>query len=789
MSLARFIFLLTSLAIAFFCLSGFLFYGISVKAMQAQGELATRLSAESSAKNISHTIARLNHELDSMAKDPRLADVLGQVETAVEEQRLKDRLFGALQVRLLNGNVDMPDETRSPHMGFADLVMARQAHDVTPMPMVHAANTADVHLAMARKIENTSGVLLVSFSLKGLEIPAGPGALALRQGSLVLNHQGDKAGEAPLGEVNVPGTAWNIAYWMPSGVESKDFWYFIATLSIALAFAVCAYFAYRWLVKAFMDDCESVVLLVKALIHGKIQGSYPVKIMDAQNLIGQISQMKRLMSEEHDLKTSVYDPLAQNIFLSSHQSRNQEPFKVEDQTVTLSPEIFRAYDIRGIVGKTLNAEVVYSIGKAIGSEALIAGEQSLMIARDGRLSSPELSKALAMGVLSTGCHVIDLGLAPTPLLYFSTHVLKSRSGVMLTGSHNPGNYNGLKIVIKGETLSEEGIQALRKRIEANDFSQGSGQIENKDLSQDYMDVIAQDIHPARPLKVVMDCGNGVAATLAPQLLKRLGCDLTELYCEVDGHFPHHHPDPSKPENLKALIDTVLAKKADLGVAFDGDADRLGLVDSEGKIIWPDRQMMVFAKDVLARNPGADIIYDVKCTRHLADFIVKFGGKPSMWKTGHSLIKAKIKETGALLAGEMSGHVFFKERWYGFDDGIYACARMIEILSNTRLSSAEVFSKLPDSVNTPELNVGLQEGENFSFMEKLCAVADFPDGKITEIDGLRVDFKDGFGLVRASNTTPSLVIRFEADDEMALWRIQKQFKDLILQVKPGLSLPF
>lgn len=458
-------------------------------------------------------------------------------------------------------------------------------------------------------------------------------------------------------------------------------------------------------------------------------------------------------------------------------------------TPTLSPEIFRAYDIRGIVGEALTVEAVRLVGRALGSEALKQGESAVCIARDGRLSSPALADALGQGLAESGCDVIDLGQAPTPVLYFATHMLNTRSGVMVTGSHNPANYNGLKMVVAGATLAEQDIQNLRRRIEREDFASGAGTIERTDLVPRYLDRIAGDIRLQRPLKIVVDCGNGVAGEIAPALLERLGCTVVPLFCEVDGRFPNHHPDPSKPENLKTLIETVLREKADLGLAFDGDADRLGVVDSEGKVIWPDRQMMVFAAGLLAREPGATIIFDVKCTRHLPAHIARHGGRPLMWKTGHSLVKAKIKETGALLAGEMSGHIFFKERWYGFDDGLYAAARLLEILSADPRRSAEVFAELPDSVNTPELNVSLREGENFAFIEKLRAVADFPDATLTQIDGLRVDFADGFGLVRASNTTPALVIRFEADTEAALARIQNQFRSLMRQVEPGLALPF
>ncbi|QXP89021.1 phosphomannomutase/phosphoglucomutase [Methylococcus capsulatus] len=456
---------------------------------------------------------------------------------------------------------------------------------------------------------------------------------------------------------------------------------------------------------------------------------------------------------------------------------------------SIAPTLFRAYDIRGIVGDTLTEAAARAIGRAVGSEALDRGERQVVVARDGRLSSPALGAALAEGLRMAGCQVTDLGLAPTPVLYFGTHVLAGRSGVMVTGSHNPANYNGFKIVLAGQTLAGEDIQRLRQRIETGDFRSGEGEIERRDLLSDYQRRIVDDVQLGRPFKVVVDCGNGVAAVVAPQVLRAMDCEVVELFCTVDGNFPHHHPDPSKPENLAALIETVKREGADLGVAFDGDGDRLGVVDSAGNVIWPDRQMMLFAADVLSREPGADIIYDVKCTRHLAGYILRHGGRPLMWKTGHSLIKAKMKETGALLAGEMSGHFFFRERWYGFDDGIYACARMVEILSADSRATAEVFAELPDSVNTPELGVRLQEGENLAFVERMRALADFDDGRITDIDGLRVDFADGWGLVRASNTTPSLVIRFEADTAEGLAHIQQRFRALLLKVRPGLELPF
>lgn len=456
---------------------------------------------------------------------------------------------------------------------------------------------------------------------------------------------------------------------------------------------------------------------------------------------------------------------------------------------TLDPSIFRAYDIRGLVASNLTPGAVYEIGRAIGSESAARGEQTVIVGRDGRLSGPALAEALIGGLRASGRDVVDIGQVPTPVLYFAAHQLAARSGVMITGSHNPPEYNGMKIVLAGDTLAGEAIQGLRKRIENGDLDAGAGTLRHLDVLPDYIERIRSDITLERPLKVVVDCGNGVAGEAAPRLLKALGCELTELYCDIDGHFPNHHPDPSKTENLADLIAAVQAQKAHLGLAFDGDGDRLGVVDGEGRIIWPDRLMMLFSKDILERNPGGQIIYDVKCSRHLDRTIADHGGKPEMWKTGHSLIKARMKETGALLAGEMSGHLFFRERWYGFDDALYSAARLLEILAKDPRPSSEVFAGLPDSVNTPELNVAMAEGEPHRFMDRLAAAARFDGATVATIDGVRADFSDGWGLVRASNTTPCLVLRFEADDAVALQRIQETFRKAMLDVDPGLSLPF
>ncbi len=452
--------------------------------------------------------------------------------------------------------------------------------------------------------------------------------------------------------------------------------------------------------------------------------------------------------------------------------------------------IFKAYDIRGIVGESLTPEIVTQIGQAIGSEAAAQNQPKIVVARDGRLSGPELIEALIEGLQAAGREVIDIGMVPTPVLYFATYYLKTGSGVMLTGSHNPANYNGLKIMIGEEALSGEAIQALKTRIDTGNLISGPGSRHTSDILHAYVSHIRSDVKLARPFKVVVDCGNGVAGVVAPHLMQALGCEVIKLFCDVDGHFPNHHPDPSVPKNMEDMIKSVQAEGADLGLAFDGDGDRLGVVDAKGKIIWPDRQMILYATDLLKRHPGAQIIYDVKCTRHLRNAIKQHGGEPLMWKTGHSLIKSEMKKTGALLGGEMSGHIFFKERWYGFDDALYTAARLLEILSQDSRAPEEVFAALPDSVNTPELKLEMAEfGEHYELMREIRGTFQFEDADVATIDGVRADFKDGWGLVRASNTTPCLVIRFEADNQATLERIQEEFRRQFLAMDSTLKLPF
>ncbi|MGD9592022.1 MAG: phosphomannomutase/phosphoglucomutase [Candidatus Berkiella sp.] len=455
----------------------------------------------------------------------------------------------------------------------------------------------------------------------------------------------------------------------------------------------------------------------------------------------------------------------------------------------VAPEIFRACDIRGVVGKTLTPDVAYLLGLSFGTLAIRKDQRRVVVGRDGRHSGAMLSQYLSQGLIESGCDVIDLGQVPTPLVYYATYSLQTGTGIMITGSHNPPDYNGFKMMLAGETLADEQVQAIYQQILSQDFEKGHGTIQQHNIIDNYIERIIEDIHVSKKLKVVVDCGSGVVGVLAQKLFQQLGCEVIPLYCEVDGDFPYHHPDPGQPKNLQDLISIVKETQADLGIAFDGDGDRLGLVTNLGEIVWPDRLMMLFVEDLLGRQPDSHIIYDVKCSKLLSQKIIECKGKPLMYKTGHALIKRKMKEVDAQFAGEMSGHFFFKERWFGFDDATYAASRLLEIVSKDKRSLSDIFNALPNSVSTPEINIQISEDKKFSFIENLKLNNQFKGNEIITVDGLRVEFEQGWGLVRASNTTPCLVLRFEAENEQVLKSIQADFKKSILAVAPDLDVPF
>lgn len=799
--------------------------------------------ASGAAVSVASQIDMLQRAIDGLAVQPAVVAVLSnpsqnKADLDAVAAHLQHVLPQAMRLRLLPTTVSEPDLSEVPNMGFADLEMVRATLGASQKPFVQGEGEHR-HLAMTAAVKQNQqviGVILVSLKPDLLQQLIAKtnftdAYVELKQEQAVLASAGNQAARS--GEPQVlplTNSRWQLDVWIGGGGSMADLVLFACLILVPALLACLGFFiGYRKLADYLHHDQSSILKAAKDMMTGKQVGHYPVLLDEMRPIISTLAQFKRIIEQEKSPSKETNSEGEYNFFDESFDIDFVEespsspqvasvPVKLATAPIhlaespalnvalpltTSSPasaplpaedgfaDIFRTYDIRGIVGHGLSSETVRKIGQALGSEARQLNIKTIVMGRDGRLSSPSLAEALAKGIIASGCDVLDIGLVPTPLLYFVTHHSEGRSGVMITGSHNPVEYNGLKLVLNGETLAGDKIQLLKKRIEAGDFSEGpSGSVEQNSLfSNEYIGMISDDVHLVRPMKVVVDCGNGAAGQLAPILLRTMGCDVIELYCDIDGNFPHHHPDPSKPENLADLIKALAQCEADIGIAFDGDGDRIGVVDSSGKIIWPDRQMMLYARDVLANKPGAEIIYDVKCSRHLHDQIVKRGGRPLMWKSGHSLMKAKLKETAAALAGEMSGHIFFNDRWFGFDDALYAAARLIEILSGDMRSSSDVFADLPDSVNTPELHVPIGEGEGRGFVEKLFAQAKFKDGKIINIDGMRVEFADGWGLVRASNTTPVLTVRFEADSQDAMQRIQGQFRQLMQQIKPDIQLPF
>jgi phosphomannomutase/phosphoglucomutase len=780
-----------------------------------------------------------------LASDPGIAEVL-MIGTAAErsarEESLRYVFPTAINVRLLPPGMTMVNPQASPPLSYAALAqMAAAENGEEPPPVeVHLFNTPQQHVNIVRKVMDPAGTgvvghIMLSLSndvLQGIldNLQELHGYLELRQAGakgapVVVAVRGDpsiKSGEAER-VVPIEHTRWQIAWWPETGslayLSGIGLWVIGVLMLAILLFTGLVFLLFRRLVTALRRDEVTIVKLMKDCREGSVRRDQAGGLAELQPTIDFMVQLatstkdtgsqRRKAPREQDQDEAVPSEIP-SVAINVEESAEYEsglaanfsaaipddnliveegPLDTEAAAAGIDPSIFRAYDIRGVVDQTLTVDAVRLIGRAIGSEALQRGRNEIVVARDGRLSGPMLAGALIEGINSTGCDVKDIGCVPTPVLYFATYYLDTQSGVVVTGSHNPPDYNGLKIVIDGETLSGESIQDLHERIKAGNFISGEGSVESINIIPDYIERIRGDVSIARPLRVVIDCGNGVAGAVAPDLLRALGCKVTELYCEVDGNFPNHHPDPSKTSNLTDLINAVRTGHADIGMAFDGDGDRLGVVAADGTIIWPDRVLMLYAIDILERNPGGQIIYDVKCTRHLDRIIREHGGEPLMWKTGHSFIKAKIRESGALLAGEMSGHIFIRERWYGFDDGLYAAARLLEILGNDARASTEIFAELPDSVNTPELNVHMREGEPQAYIRRLLENAHFENATVSTIDGLRVEFEDGWGLVRASNTTPVLVLRFEADDDAALRRIMDEFRRVMLQIRDDLSLPF
>ncbi len=653
-----------------------------------------------------------------------------------------------------------------PKTGFGKLgvVEAALASDQPVAWVIRDGGGARLALAApARAGERLVGVVYVRLPLQRATAAIEAAAvaddsyLALRQGGHSVIERGDSrlANGAEALAAEVPGSGWRVAAALPETAAGPFGLGALASLIAAGVFgllALAAWRALRWMPEAGAGEAQA---------------------QDESPTLAETLQQAPAAAPL--AKVAVPAPV-----VTAREGR-----------VLIDKSIFRAYDIRGVVGQTLDTGVAELIGQSVGSLMAEKGLTDIVVGRDGRLSGPDMIAGLVAGLRKAGRNVIDIGLAPTPVVYFAGYHLRTGSGIAVTGSHNPPDYNGFKIVIGGETLHGAAITDLYARIADDRLHEVAtpGTLQHRDVSEDYISRIASDVQLDRRLRVVVDAGNGVAGMIAPQVLEAIGAEVTPLYCEVDGTFPHHHPDPSEPHNLEDLVRMVARLDADLGVAFDGDGDRLGVVTRDGQNIFADRLLMLFAADVLERNPGAVIVYDVKCTGRLPGQILRHGGSPLMWKTGHSLIKAKMRETEAELAGEMSGHFFFKERWYGFDDGIYAAARLLEILAARPQAPAEVLNALPDGVSTPELKVDAPDGDPHAFVERFRANAKLEGARLSTIDGVRADWPDGWGLVRASNTTPVLVLRFDGDTAAALQRIQQAFRAQLLALKPDLALPF
>ncbi|MFN2308229.1 MAG: phosphomannomutase/phosphoglucomutase [Gammaproteobacteria bacterium] len=822
---------LMHLGVLIFVLAGVLVAGIAgFFQRDAADQAATswqqeiRLTADNLADRIALQLSQDTARMELVARDAQLAESL----VAGDEARLRQReaelayLFpNSVRVRILPPGQSEVDLNATPPLSYAALDMLRQAEtsEVPPPAEVHLFGTPQQHINIVRRILSGSGRrivghLMVSLPLPGIQEALDAPRLARGYGEVwqvvsgsapvVLAMRGAQALKSgkPVVVVDVPGSRWQVAYWSEASgftASSEGLWA-IAGSSIAV-FGLLLALALRAFGRAFKQDQTLILGAVRDARNARLQADYALQLRENTGVIEALRQIFETPATPAAPASSrpaaapaaarAAPPVAPPGPLDalSHVGLDLGAAGVGVTEIQTDPAIFRAYDIRGVVQQNFTPEIVYQVGRAIGSEARARGEASIMVGRDGRLSGPDLQEALVRGLRSSGIAVKDVGEVPTPVLYFAAQSPDTRSGVMLTGSHNPPEYNGVKVVLAGEALYGEGIQALRERIEGHRFETGDGSYEALSVIERYIERVRKDIQLARPMKAVIDCGNGVAGAVVPELLEGLGCKVISLYCEVDGRFPNHHPDPSNPENLEDLAQAVREHGADIGLAFDGDGDRLGVVDSTGKIIWPDRLLMLIAMDLLGRNPGAEVIYDVKSTRHLPKIIRDFGGSPELWKSGHSLIKARMQETGALLAGEMSGHIFFKDRWFGFDDALYAAARLLEILSNDHRASDKVFAALPDAFSTPLLTLSMPEGRPQHFMDQFLSNARFEGAEIITLDGLRAEYPDGWGLVRASNTTPSLVLRFEADTAEALTRIQDQFRNAMLATDPGLRLPF
>ncbi|MCG6964941.1 MAG: phosphomannomutase/phosphoglucomutase [Chromatiaceae bacterium] len=784
-------------------------------AASVAGALATRLEGE--------VVAR--RSLINLAlADGRAAEALASRDAEAiraAEAELQKGMPGLLQLRLLLPDANQPDPSGVAPLGYAGLDMLRQTlgSGRPASAEIHQIKTGTPYLALALPVQaegRNAGVLFAAWDMRPIasvvaNSPTFPGRLQLLQGGeagyVLAEGPGPAAAAANQGAVDVPETIWTVSYGIsPQNTGLGDTAMLLAVVGGgALALLLTLFLQWRILGRDLRADMGTLVDLGESILRREgaaARQAYLASSGDAIALLGQYARDARngggaagapVVPKASAAASTTGDVRPMGIGVEVEEL-DGDAAGFLDGGRTLSridvPEVlFRAYDVRGLVGESLTAEIAQLLGQAMGSLVQEQGGHRVAVAGDARQSSPELSAALIRGLLNSGCDVLDIGQAPTPLLYFAMATQPVQAAVMVTGSHNPSNYNGFKIVIGDRVLDGDELQALRRRMIEGAFSRGKGVVERQDLVGAYVEAVLQEVQLARPLKVVVDAGNGVAGDLAIATFEALGCEVIPLFCEPDGSFPNHHPDPSQPDNLASLMLEVQAQQADIGFAFDGDGDRLGVVDDNGGAVWSDTVLMLLAADVLGRHPGVDVLYDVKSSRHLASFILSHGGRPIMWKSGHSRMRAKMLETGALLGGEFSGHLFIKERWFGFDDAVYAATRVLELLALDPRGANEVFADLPSSPATPEYQLPLEEGQSASLMRALDAHKVFDDARLVELDGLRVEFANGWGLIRPSNTTPSLIFRFEADDEGALEQIKARFRDLLRRVAPDMQAPF
>ncbi len=779
---------------------------VRVRAGSAAQSLADRVSAYMVARQ--EVLGLVSHSA-AVRKALQGKDRRSLQSTAAAARKL---LPEALQLRLFPPGQVSPDPKGRAPMGFAGVDMVRRALAGKQVGAeVHQIDSGTPYLALARPVRQGSqliGAVFAAWPLEGLKkvarsaLPEGAQRLWLVQGGVdgyVIVGNGDGAPTAGAGSVDGHDTAWQVYYRTAKTGEAQSSLMLWALLGVGLlVILLITYLQQRLLARNLRSDMAVLVGLGEAIADGNAPGNNGVAVAssrDAVLLLSDIAGKSSGQPRSVTVKEAAVRPAA--------APREKEPatpefsestgIEVEESNqrppVKAPAAVFRAYDIRGVAGRELDAEFAMGLGWAFGEMAHENGVATVYVAHDPRLSSPDLYEALCSALADIGIRVVELGMAPAALLYYAMHRDGDAGAVLVTGSHNPQEYNGFKLYLRTEPVQGEALAHLHERMQQGGFESRPGSREQIDLRREYMDAVAQEVTLTRPLHVVVDGGNGAAGGLACAVLEMLGCEVTPLFCEPDGRFPNHHPDPSQPGNLAALQSGVVERNADLGIAFDGDGDRIGVVDDQGQPVWPEHVLMLLATDILRRHPGSDVIYDVKSSRHLAGFVLAQGGRPIMWRSGHTRMKEKMRETGALLGGEFAGHFYIKERWYGSDDAIYVAARVLEVLADDPRPLHEQVAELPHTPATPEYQLPLSEGESDNLMQVIMAQASFPDARIVDLDGLRVEFPQAWGLVRASNTVPSLTFRFEADDEAELEAIKQRFRDLLDQVAPSKIPPF